>query len=160
LLERSAEPEQVAVLADLREDVEQMNTLVDDVLAFSRAARKTVEPAITNVALAGIADRVIERERDGASVTTSIDARLAVRADPEFLARALSNVLRNAVRYAGAAGSIEISATKDGDTVVLSVCDHGPGVPEKDLDAVFEPFYRLESARESATAVSASAWQL
>ena len=151
LLERSAAPEQTQVLSDLREDVEHMNTLVDDVLAFSRTTRKTVEPAITDVPLAEIVDRVVEREGSGARITVSLDQQIAVRADREFLMRALSNVVRNAARYAGAAGPIDISATADGDTVTLSISDQGPGVPEKDLEAIFEPFYRLESARERAT---------
>ncbi len=151
LLERSAVPEQTLALADLREDVEHMNTLVDDVLAFSRTTRKTVDPAIADVPLAGIVQRVVQRESDGASIFASVDNHLAVRADPEFLERALSNVVRNAVRYAGAAGPIEISAANDDDMVALTVSDQGPGVPDKDLEAVFEPFYRLESARERAT---------
>lgn len=151
LLERSAAPEQTQVLSDLREDVEHMNTLVDDVLAFSRTTRRTVEPAITDVPLADAVDRVVEREGNGAQIRSSVDKHLAIRADREFFVRALSNVVRNAVRYAGAAGPIDISATADGDTVALFVSDQGPGVPEKDLEAIFEPFYRLESARERAT---------
>jgi two-component system sensor histidine kinase CpxA len=152
LLDRSATAEQQARLNDLREDIQHMGSLVDDVLAFSRAATRPAEPQIRDVPLAGLIARVLEREaREGIQIKTSVDEGLTVQADPDLLFRALANVVRNAVRYAGAAGPLEVSAKADRLQVVLTVADSGPGVPEKDLEAIFEPFYRLEAARERAT---------
>lgn len=151
LLDRSAAPEQRSVLGDLREDVENMGALVDDVLSFSKATRNAGAPELADVPLAELVARVVEREGAAASITACVDPKLVVRANRESLFRAVSNVVRNAVRYAGAAGPIVVSARNDGDFVTLSVCDQGPGVPEKDLEAILEPFYRLESARERAT---------
>jgi two-component system sensor histidine kinase CpxA len=151
LLDRSASPAQRGVLADLREDIENMGALVDDVLSFSKATGGTGAPEITDVPLAEMVARVVEREGGAASVTTCVDLGIVVRANRESLFRAISNVVRNAVRYAGSAGPIEISAAGHGECVALSVCDHGPGVPEKDLEAILEPFYRLESARDRTT---------
>jgi two-component system sensor histidine kinase CpxA len=151
LLERSASAAQRGALADLREDVENMNVLVDDVLSYSRATRQAVEPKIADVELTDVVRRVMEREGAAARIESSVAATLGVRADPDLLFRALSNVVRNAVRYAGAAGPIRISAAEDGDAIAVSISDEGPGVPESELDAIFEPFYRLESARERAT---------
>ena len=137
--------------ADLREDVEQINTLVDDVLSFSRATRRPIAPAIADVVLTEVVERVVEREGAAVAIATAIDPKLAVRADPDLLFRALSNVVRNAARYAGAAGPIEISAVRNGDVITLNVSDQGPGVPECEFDAIFEPFYRLEPARDRTT---------
>jgi two-component system sensor histidine kinase CpxA len=152
LLERSAIAEQQNLITDLHDDVQHMSELVDNVLSFSRAGLPTTEPRTQDVQVASIVRRVVEREGSaGVHIAASITETLAVRADPEMLFRALSNVVRNAVRYAGTVGPIEISAKADGASVALSVTDCGPGVPEKDLDAIFEPFYRIESARQRAT---------
>ena len=68
-------------------------------------------------------------------------------ANEALLLRALSNVLRNAIRYAGDKGPITVTARRDGSTIAISVADRGPGLPESELEEVFAPFYRPESAR-------------
>ena len=152
LLDRSATAGQKATLDDLREDIDHMGSLVDDILAFSRVTTRPAAPEIRDVTLAELIARVLEREaRDGVEIRTSVDKSLAVQADPDLLFRALSNVVRNAVRYAGAAGPVDVSARVDRHQVAIAVADQGPGVPEKDLEAIFEPFYRLEASRERAT---------
>jgi two-component system sensor histidine kinase CpxA len=74
-----------------------------------------------------------------------------VLADPDLLFKALANVIRNAMQYARAAGPIRVEATVDGDETQITVSDSGPGVPESELEAIFEPFYRPEAARERRT---------
>ena len=91
------------------------------------------------------------RSADGVQFVTSITGGLRVLAAPDLLSRALSNLVRNAVRYAGKAGPIEISAEAADGSVVIRVADSGPGLSEKDLDAVFDPFYRPSEARERET---------
>src|SRR5450759_1971494 len=136
LLDRSAAPEQRSVLADLREDVENMGALVDDVLSFSKATRNAGAPELADVPLAELVARVVEREGAAGSITACVDPKLVARDNRESLFRAVSNVLRNAVRYAGSAGPIEASARAHGHFVTLSVFDQGPGVPETDLEAI------------------------
>ena len=63
----------------------------------------------------------------------------------------MSNLVRNAVRYAGADGPITISAACDGDSAVIKVVDSGPGLPPEELDRVFTPFYRLDASRTRET---------
>ncbi len=67
--------------------------------------------------------------------------------DPELLQRALANLIRNAVRYAGDKGPITISCTHEPETIVLKVTDCGPGVSEQFLQRVFDPFFRVDEAR-------------
>lgn len=152
ILERSASPEQQACLDDLREDLQQMSTLVNDVLSFSKASIRPVEARLVEVPVAETVRRVIDREvLDGIHVRTEVDDNLHVLADPDLLFRALSNIVRNAVRYAGSAGPIRIAAERNDDSVVIRVSDSGPGLNEKELEAVFEPFYRPEPARARET---------
>ena len=66
-----------------------------------------------------------------------------------MLARALSNLLRNAQKYA--ASAIRVTARRDGTRVTISVEDDGPGIPREERERIFEPFYRLDRSRDRAT---------
>ncbi len=68
-------------------------------------------------------------------------------AQPDGIFRAVSNLVRNSLRYASSNGPITISAKADGEHVLLSVIDQGPGLPPDALDRVFTPFYRLDDSR-------------
>lgn len=152
LLERSAAPEQQSRLADLREDVQQMSALVAEVLSFSKAGLRPAGASLEPVDVNAAAARVLERERtEGAEILCRLEQGVRVLAEPDLFARALSNVVRNAIRYAGNAGPIEISARAWNGWVAICVADCGPGLAAKDLEAVFEPFYRPEGARERET---------
>jgi signal transduction histidine kinase len=111
------------------------NTLVD------------VAELLTNV----VADVEIEADAHGCSVALETDRPLHVNGDPELLRSALENVIRNAVRYAPAGSKVGIDARRaDGRRIEVVVQDCGPGVPEKDLELIFEPFYRVDAARNRA----------
>jgi two-component system sensor histidine kinase KdpD len=60
--------------------------------------------------------------------------------------RVLSNLLENAMRYSPATESVELAAWRDGDMLVFSVSDRGPGVGEDDVSRIFEPFYRATTS--------------
>ncbi len=81
-------------------------------------------------------------------VDITVDAAAAViQADPTKMHDALRNLIENAVNYSVEGGRVELDARRDGDRVLLSVGDHGPGVPEADLGRVFERFYRVDKSR-------------
>jgi two-component system sensor histidine kinase CpxA len=84
-------------------------------------------------------------------VTLQSDPALEVAGDNELIRSTFENVIRNAVRYSPAGSTVEVSAQRRNDTrAEIVVRDAGPGVPEKDLAAIFEPFYRVGSARDRA----------
>ncbi len=135
-------------LADVREEVEHMASLVNELLQFSRASIGGKKVELQSVNLRAIAEKAIHREAgDTSQVSLDIDAELHARAEPELLLRAVSNLLRNAIRYAGHAGPIVVSAVRDGADVFLSVTDSGPGIPSDALPKIFDPFYRVDTAR-------------
>ena len=72
---------------------------------------------------------------------------LRVQAEADLVARALANLLRNALRYAGDTGLITVSARREGGRVIIAVDDDGPGVPAGSIDRLGEPFFRPEAAR-------------
>ena len=98
--------------------------------------------------MAEIVNRALVREKwVGNRFKLCIETDLMVKANAELLLRALANLLRNGLRHGGSDAKIEISSTRQGLVAVLEVLDHGPGVPEAELERVFEPFYRLEPDR-------------
>ena len=137
---------------DVADEAEHMSNLVNELLSFSRAEVNPAKVRLEPVKLASVVRRAIERERvEGVEIRVDVDEEIEVSADPELVGRALANVVRNAVRYAGDAGPIEVEALKEGDAVLLEVRDMGPGVPEEDLGRLFEPFYRPDASRERET---------
>ena len=152
ILDQRAQENQRPYVAGLQEEVEHMSGLVNELLMFSRAEISASTTALTRVNVAETVSRVIERESsEGLSIETRIDERTEVLAQPDYLFRSLANVVRNAVRYAGGFGPIEISAEKRDGVVSITVADSGPGLPESELEEVFKPFYRPELARQRET---------
>jgi two-component system sensor histidine kinase CpxA len=147
ILERSAAEGQAQVVADVQEDAAQMSALVNEILSFSKASLRAPEARPEAVLLAEAVRSAVSREAGDAHVECAVEPQLAVLADPDLLLRALANVIRNAVRYAGAAGPIQVTAVREGPETVVRVTDCGPGLPASELEAVFEPFYRPEAAR-------------
>ena len=110
------------------------------------SARLDVAELLTNI----VGDVGIEAEAHGCGVVLDTQRPLPVNGDPELLRSALENVIRNAVRYSPAASKIGIDAKRTDGCIEVVVTDSGPGVPEKDLELIFEPFYRVDAARNRA----------
>ncbi|MBX3732649.1 MAG: HAMP domain-containing histidine kinase [Verrucomicrobiae bacterium] len=135
-------------VGDLREDVRLMSGLVNELLSFSKAGLQSPDRALARVVLDGLIVRVVAREapNDG-RVSVRVPPGVAVEGDEELLARAVGNLLRNAVRYSGDRVPITIEAEEDGEFVALAVRDEGPGVPPASLGRLGEPFYRPDPSR-------------
>ncbi len=80
----------------------------------------------------------------GLEVTHQSDTGVSVMARPGALRRCLLNLVENAVKYGKFA---HVSAARQGERVVISIIDGGPGIPDDQLETVFQPFYRLETSR-------------
>ncbi|MFQ5623026.1 MAG: ATP-binding protein [Paracoccaceae bacterium] len=128
--------------------IEEMHEMVEATLAFARGMAHA-EPFET-VDMAGFAAGLArEASASGQDVTLASDAAAApVRLRPTAMRRALRNIINNAVRYGGMA---RISVVAGNATVSVHVDDDGPGIPEADLDRVFDPFLRLETSRSRDT---------
>lgn len=147
LLEGSTTPEQGSLINDIREEVQEMNLLINELIAFSRAELTGAERQMVSLDLKMIVDAVIARLNLAGVAFTEIPDQLLVLGDKVLIERSLSNVLRNSVRYASDVGPINVKAFRDGDTVVIIVQDSGPGVPTESLQHLAEPFFRPEPSR-------------
>ncbi|MBU0562169.1 MAG: HAMP domain-containing protein [Gammaproteobacteria bacterium] len=138
-------------------DIDDLDALVDEMLVYSRLERGSPTLHFQQVDLGALVDQVIGELaplRPDVSVsrgecTTAADGSCWAEAEPQYLRRALSNLINNAMRHANS--RVQVSFAIDGQTVRLEVDDDGPGVPEADWEKVFTPFLRLDDSRTRAS---------
>ncbi len=136
-------------LRDVMEDVDHMSKLVNELLAFSRADMNTQKVKLEKIDLLPVVQTAVKRENTpAAKIIIKIDPAIRVVASSELLTRALANLVRNAVKYAGETGPITITAEEKIDVVEIEVRDTGFGVPDELIDQLFEPFFRPEASRD------------
>ena len=87
----------------------------------------------------------------GKSVRLDVPEDLSLYGDPDKLARVFNNILKNAAAYSYPDTVIEIRARQERNAVRITFTNQGPQIPEAQLNAIFEKFYRLDSARSSST---------
>ena len=141
-----------AALASALEEVERLVRLAEDLLLLSRAsagpesprARVELEGLVLDVADVGAR---LAKDR-GVSVRVGTVAPLAVLGDAGALRRALLNLVENGVKYTPAGGRVEIGVADVGGHAVIAVEDTGPGIDPRDAERIFEPFVRLDTARD------------
>jgi len=130
-------------------DLSEIERLVREGVAYAKSAQGDAEkPA--RIDLGSFVESIAFDYQDtGKAVTmpAMIDAVVVTR--PHALRRILTNLIDNALKFAGAA-EIQLEKTPDGKLKIL-VLDRGPGIPADQLDAVLQPFYRLEQSRNRDT---------
>jgi two-component system sensor histidine kinase CpxA len=152
ILEERADEKALPYVRDVREEVTQMRKLAHELLSFSKAALGENQAGLVSVSVAEVIAQAVRQEHCiNGQVIVDVPDDLQVLAHPDLLCRALANLLRNGIRYAGYAGPIFITARKDKEDIVISVADQGPGVPARELERLFDPFYRLDESRASET---------
>jgi two-component system, OmpR family, sensor kinase len=147
--ELMAGPATPAIQAELRRNVAELDQLIDELLLASRldAVGAVMAPS-EEVDLTGLLAE--ECARVGATLQAGAHG---VPGESRLLRRMVRNLLENAVRY-GAGSAVDVRLTADTDAALrLDVCDAGPGIPESERERVFEPFYRVAGASETAGGV-------
>jgi signal transduction histidine kinase len=140
----------------IEREAERLNEMIGKLLALARMEATTASPEgatldvrdlITEIA----EDAEFEAQECGCSVrfrTEPEGKSCLVNGNAELLRSALENVVRNAVRYTAPGTEVEIVLACTENEAVVSVRDHGPGVPEFELPNLFRPFYRVANARD------------
>jgi len=151
------------VVTRMLAETDRAGRTIDDLMELSRiemGAERSDEPVrIADVIRAGV-DRVTElAAHDGITIssltTVETDARqadaLTVFGDRRQLVSAVGNLIENAVKYSEPGSSVQVRARRVDDWIEISVADQGVGIPQRDLDRVFERFYRVDRARSRTT---------
>jgi two-component system osmolarity sensor histidine kinase EnvZ len=145
LLPRAADAK---LIEGLQRDIAEMERLISEFLELGRGLHpgRQAETDLS-LLLEGI---VADARRGGGAIQLSAPPSCRHTLDALALRRVVANLVDNALRY-GAGQLVEIAlATEDG-TTVIRVLDRGPGIPEREREAVFRPFYRLEDSRAAVT---------
>jgi two-component system sensor histidine kinase CpxA len=152
IMEEHADEKHQSDVTRASEQAEEIAGLVNELLSFSKASMGTARIKLETVPLRETIDTAAHREAtDDARIEINVPADLRAQAEPELLTRAIANLLRNSVRYAGRSGPITISAEQHDGSVMVTIADQGPGVPDGELQRIFDPFYRLDASRDRQT---------
>ena len=151
------DPEVIRRLArHIMSEAERAGRLIEDLLDLSRIEAGGVV-AETEVDVAGLVTAATERvaapaaKRDVKVMVTVPEVPTVVLGDERQLVSALVNLLDNAIKYSEPGSVVELEAGIDRRWVVITVCDQGIGIPARDLERIFERFYRVDRARSRET---------
>ncbi|MGH2345040.1 MAG: sensor domain-containing protein [Chloroflexota bacterium] len=157
--ERLSEPEKQRYLAIVAREAARLSALVDDLLALARADTDQLRLDIRPISVGLIVEEVHEalaplahRDREVTMVRKISPNLPYALADRDRLAQVLLNLARNAITATPVGGLVFLDLERaDPEHLALIVSDTGHGIPEEDLEHVFERFYRVDTARTRAT---------
>jgi two-component system phosphate regulon sensor histidine kinase PhoR len=139
--------------ARIEDSARQLDRMVADLLDLSRLEKD--RPEMGPVRLDHLVREEVERIRGEAAakgLSMDVDCEdITVMLNHRDVATAVRNVLDNAVRYTPEGGSVSVQVSQDGQDAVITTTDTGEGIPTRDIERVFERFYRVDSARSRAT---------
>jgi two-component system sensor histidine kinase SenX3 len=149
------EPEVVQRLAPkLVTEAHRLSRIVDELLELSRIELGGLgEPEVVavDVILRDACERVRPLAASHRIEVQPVPACAELIGNPRQMVSALGNLVENAVKYSDPGSIVEVDSAVDGPWVDLTVRDHGIGIPARDLDRIFERFYRVDKARSRAT---------
>jgi two-component system, OmpR family, sensor histidine kinase SenX3 len=137
-------------------EAERLANMIDDLLELSRielGGEAVREVVAAGLVMAEAVERVrpLAERRDITLHAREPSGRLKLLGDRRQLVSALGNLVENAVKYSETGGEVEVRAATSGSWIDLTVIDHGIGIPTRDLERVFERFYRVDRARSRET---------
>jgi two-component system sensor histidine kinase CpxA len=136
-------------------EIQRLNESIEQLLTLARLQGPPTQARPDQVDLRELVREVVqdarfEAEARGRRVEVTADCAASVRGSRPLLRSAVENVVRNAVRHAPERSAVEVAMTRQPDPPRLSIVvrDRGPGVPTHALGRLFDPFYRVEEARD------------
>ena len=139
-------------ISALEMDVEELNTLVDEVLTYGKLEEGSLALNFEKTSIEQLLNDIVDHNQallKSLTVTIQIQGDDTVNADAHHLHRALQNLILNASKYANT--TILISFFADDERWQVDIEDDGPGIPPEDRDKVFIPFQRLDNSRTRAS---------
>lgn len=151
-----ADPTMKTHLDRIQRETERLNQLIGQLLTLSSMEANEAEVGIERIALNDLIAEIVsdanyEASQRECSVSFKPGEALEIAGRRELIYRAIENIVRNAIRFTDEGSSVEIrtNAVADGGRkmAVIQVSDHGPGIPESEIESIFRPFYKVDQAR-------------
>jgi len=147
-------PDSKAAIDRIEKDVDRIASLVSDIVEITFVEGDPDLRGADAVHIAGVVDEVVrdcqvEAEARNCRIRFAGDCDGDVLGSRELLRRAVENVLRNAIRYSPEGTPVEVSVAEKEQLAVIVIRDYGPGVPSDTLGRIFDPFFRVEEARNT-----------
>ena len=156
-IDGESDPEVVARLVRrMGGEAERLSRIIDDLLDLSRiegheAPRGAMVPVNEVVTEAVASRREMAVGLDVAIAVGDLPLDLGVAGDRRDLVSAVANLVENAVKYSEAGGTVTVAVEAGGAGVTITVADRGAGIPSRDIERIFERFYRVDRARSRST---------
>ena len=152
-LARQSQSDPARQMDRMDREIERLDDLIGQVLNLARLQgaqpRIDREPVDLGELVEEVAhDANFEGAAKGCTVRVEAATGVTLPANRELLRSAVENVLRNAVRYSPDGAIVDVGVRVAGGEALMSIRDHGPGVPPADLERIFEPFYRVAESRD------------
>jgi len=148
------QPEKIpASMERIERESVRMDKLVGELLTLSRLEAGAFDAPKQEFSLGELLDDILqdakfEAATNGREVAFTGNADAQLTGQPELLARAIENVVRNAIKHSPPAGKVEVESSRDTRYIRIRVMDNGPGVVQEDLGKIFQPFYRGSSTEK------------
>ena len=153
LADASLNQKQQKYVDSIVEDIDEMESMVEELLYYAKMERPNAEIQTSSVALSSFTQSLLPKWQRDTQLSVLIDdsssPMTTIEADPQLLKRALDNLLRNAMRYAQNQIVLEIVETPDKSCIRIH--DDGCGVEEKDWPHLFDAFYSADKSRNKST---------
>jgi two-component system sensor histidine kinase SenX3 len=156
LLEETEPEISVRLAQRIHTEAFRISRIIDDLLDLSRIESEESpprEPVLVNLVMAEATERVraAAEQRNVEVKLEEPTPAVAVLGDRRQLTSAIYNLLENAVKFSYEGGIVHLIGRRDGDEVVITVADKGIGIPVRDLERIFERFYRVDHGRSRST---------
>jgi signal transduction histidine kinase len=132
--------------------IDDLIVMFENLLTIAESESGVHRRSFAPVALEPLVEEVVElyaamAEDEEIVLRASVQGRPVAHGDKDLIAVAVSNLVENALKYAGRGAAVEVSANDRGDTVSVIVADNGPGIPPSERPKVTQRFYRMEVSR-------------
>ena len=138
------------MIDEVKHSITELDQLIDEILLASRLEAKNVDVGrFEELDLTGLASEECSRAKVSLELGPHPHS-IEITCIPRLVRRLLRNLIDNAIRHSGQIEGVEVRLeVLEGDQVLISVCDLGPGVPLEQRDQIFKPFFRLPGKDES-----------
>lgn len=134
-------------------EITRLDQMIADILHISRLENSIQHLHIELTNISAITKQIVDdakvlADNKNITINASITTGIELNGDGQFLASSIENILTNAIKYSPESSIITLTLMKNSDSIILTIRDTGPGVPESTLVNLFEPFFRVNDARD------------